>query len=59
MPEFIVDGRFTAEGLSVSVYDEDGRVHDEAWFTYDEMEELATISESAFTFELEVKEDES
>lgn len=51
-PEFVVDGRFTSEGLSVSAYTYGGNVLDESWFTYDEIELLANDEESNFTFEL-------
>lgn len=52
LPSYTVDGRFTPGGVSVSVYDGDGNVVDEAWFTWDETEERRTISQSDFTFEL-------
>ena len=47
-----VDGRFTSEGISVSVYAPDGSVLDETWFTYDEIEEMKSDGQSHFTFEL-------
>lgn len=47
-----VDGRFTSEGISVSAYDDDGNVLDEAWFTWDEVDEMKSDGESHFTFEL-------
>jgi len=53
-PDVTVDGRFTSDGLSVSMYTEDGIVLDEAWFTYEEMEELQGDEESNFTFEIEL-----
>lgn len=52
MTEHTVDGRFTPEGVSVSVYDDDGSVVDETWFTWDEVENRKGISQSDFTFEL-------
>lgn len=48
----VVDGRFTSEGISVSAYNEDGSLFDEAWFTYDEMDDLKGDG-SDFTFERE------
>lgn len=52
--EFIVDGRFTDEGISVSAYGNDGAtVRDETWFTWDEAQERSETSDSDFTFELE------
>lgn len=52
-PRYTVDGRFTTEGLSVSVYDSDGNLVDEAWFTHDEIDSLAGGPGSDFTFELD------
>lgn len=51
-PDFTVDGRFTSEGISVSVYDEDAILVDETWYTWDEVEEMKSDEESHFTFEL-------
>lgn len=56
MPDFIVDGRFTSEGLSISIYDDNGNVEDETWFTWAEIEDRKEISQSDLTFELEVDE---
>lgn len=53
-PDITVDGRFTREGISVSVYDENGHVVDETWFTYDEIEERKGDEESDFTFEIDM-----
>lgn len=50
-PDITIDGRFTPEGLSVSVYDADGNVLDEAWFTHAEISTLANEDGSDFTFE--------
>ena len=55
-PDFTVDGQFTRDGLSVSVYDEDGAVVDETWFTYEEMDERSINDFSDFTFELNCSE---
>lgn len=51
-PDVTVDGRFTDEGLSVTAYDSDGGVLDEAWFTHAEIDDLAGTDGSDFTFEL-------
>lgn len=51
-PDYTVDGRFTQEGLSVSVYDEQANVVDETWFTWDEIEELKSEEGSDFTMEI-------
>lgn len=51
-PLYTVDGRFTHEGVSVSVYEDGGeRVFDESWFTWDEVEERKGNG-SDFTFEI-------
>jgi len=47
-----VDGRFTHEGISISVYGEDNEVIDEIWYTWDEVENMKGVSQSDFTFEL-------
>lgn len=48
-----VDIRFTNEGFSASVYTGEGNaVEDEAWFTWDEVEEMKSDEESHITFEL-------
>lgn len=52
--EVIVDGQFNNEGLSVSVYDEDGNVRDETWLTHAEIDERKDESSSDFTFEIEI-----
>jgi hypothetical protein len=52
-PDIIVDGQFTPEGLTVSVYDDDGNVLDETWFTWDEVEDRRSPDFSDFTFELQ------
>lgn len=52
-PDLTVDGQFTSEGLSVSVYSEDGSVLEETWFTHDEIEARAEESASDFTFEFD------
>lgn len=52
MTDFIVDGRFSPEGLSVSAYDSNGRLIDEIWYTWAEIEDLKSEEESHFTFEL-------
>jgi hypothetical protein len=54
MPDVTVDGRFTNDGLSVSVYDDNGTVLDETWFTWDEVEERKGDEQSDFTFELDL-----
>jgi len=52
-PRVVIDGRFTPEGVSVSAYvGERMDVADEAWFTWDETEELRAEECSDFTFEL-------
>lgn len=53
-PDVTVDGRFTADGLSVSAYDKDGNVLDETWFTWTEIEELKGADGSDFTFEIDI-----
>jgi hypothetical protein len=47
-----VDIRFTTEGISASVYGDDNQVIDEAWFTWDEVDQMKSDEESHVTFEL-------
>jgi hypothetical protein len=47
----IVDIRFTAEGISIVVHDENGWI-DRRWFTWDDVHELRNDDESCVTFEL-------
>lgn len=52
-PRFTVDVRFHIKGISISVYEgEDNEIHDETWFTWDEVEEMKSDEESHVTFEL-------
>ena len=46
-----VDIRFTSEGISASAYTEEGVLVDEAWFTWDEVEEMKSDEMSHITFE--------
>lgn len=52
--EVIVDGRVNRNGVSVTAYDEDRNVLEETWFTHAEVEELKKVSQSDFTFEIEI-----
>ena len=50
-PDATVDIRFTPDGFSASMYDEDAMLLDESWYTWDEIEDLKTYEESQITFE--------
>lgn len=52
LESYDVDIRFTSEGISASAYDSDGKVVEESWFTWDEVEEMKSDEESHITFEL-------
>lgn len=46
----LVDIQFTPDGISASAYKAGNHLHDEAWFTWDEVEELKSDEESHITF---------
>lgn len=46
-----IDIRFGSNGLSASAYNQDGSLHDEAWFTWDEVDARKDDEESNVTFE--------
>ncbi|ERJ07442.1 hypothetical protein HLRTI_000484 [Halorhabdus tiamatea SARL4B] len=48
-----IDIQFARLGISATAYNADGSVFDEAWFTWDEVEDLKSGEESHITFEYE------
>lgn len=55
-PDVTVDGRFTPDGISISVYGSDGTVQEEVWFSNEQVEARAEESASDFTFEFDMED---
>jgi hypothetical protein len=51
-PAYIVDVKFTPNGVSLNVYHSDGSVYDESWYTWSEVDHRKPIDDSDFTAEL-------
>jgi hypothetical protein len=49
---FLVEGKFTWDGISVSCYADDGKSETESWFTWSEVDERKQDRHPDFTYRL-------